>query len=56
MSSVLRLKIALVCLLGGGGLFLLRCNHTGHPPLRNPRQTAIIDSLKSATPTHKDLQ
>ncbi|HEY7306353.1 MAG TPA: hypothetical protein VH601_19670 [Bryobacteraceae bacterium] len=56
MSTLLRLKIALVCLLRGGGLLVLRCRHTGHPPLRNARQTATVDSLKSAAPTHKDLQ
>jgi hypothetical protein len=55
MTTLLRLKIAFVCLLGGGGVFLLRCSHAGHSPVHNARQPAIVDSLKSAAPTHKDL-
>lgn len=56
MSTALLLKIAAPLLLAGGCLVLLRCDRTEQPPHFDQRQTAMVDSLQSAAPSHKDLK
>ena len=59
MTAVLKVKLILVVLgVSGCGLLVVQrqCDQAGKPRQLNVRQAAMVDSLKSAAPTHKDLK
>lgn len=57
MTGVLVLKIILpLAALGGLLLVAHSCDHVGQPRQFTPRQAAMVDSLRSAAPSRKELK
>jgi len=56
VTTLLTLKVILpLALLAGGVVVFVLCGNAPKRPL-TPRQTSMIDSLRSASPSHKDLR